>query len=40
VSKQNIELVRASLEAYQQPEMMAVLANGELDMSLIDPELE
>lgn len=40
MSRQNIEVVRASLEAYQQPEMMALLANGELDMSLIDPEVE
>ena len=40
MSQQNIELVRASLEAYRQPEMMALLANGELDMSAIDPQVE
>ena len=40
MSRQNIELVRAWLEAYRQPEMMALLANGELDMSAIDPQVE
>jgi ketosteroid isomerase-like protein len=40
VSQRNIELVRAGLEAYQRPEMMALLARGELDMTLIDPQVE
>jgi ketosteroid isomerase-like protein len=40
MSRQNVELVRASLEAYRQPEMMALLANGELDLSAIAPQVE
>jgi ketosteroid isomerase-like protein len=40
MSRQNIELVRASLEAYRQPEMMALVIDGQLDMSAIDPEVE
>jgi ketosteroid isomerase-like protein len=40
VSKQNIELVRAWLEAYRQPAMMAALISGELDMTAIDPRVE
>jgi ketosteroid isomerase-like protein len=36
VSEQNIELVRTALEAYQ----LALLADGELDMALIDPQVE
>jgi len=38
--QQNVELVRAALEIYQQPAMMAALASGELDLSLIDPDVE
>jgi ketosteroid isomerase-like protein len=40
MSRQNVELVRASLESYRQPEMMALLAEGKLDMSAIDAQVE
>jgi ketosteroid isomerase-like protein len=40
VSKENVELVRAAVEAYQRPEMIALLASGELDFELFDPEIE
>jgi ketosteroid isomerase-like protein len=40
MSHQNVELVRALLEAYQQPEIMALLASGELDLALVDPQVE
>jgi ketosteroid isomerase-like protein len=36
----NVELVRAVLSAYQDPEMMRTLASGELDLQLVDPDVE
>jgi ketosteroid isomerase-like protein len=40
VSQENVEIVRALMEAYQQPEMMAALVDGELDLELADPQIE
>jgi len=40
ISSQNVETVRAVMEAYQQPEMMAALVDGELDLELADPQIE
>ena len=33
-------MVRAILEAYRQPEAMALVASGELDLGWVDPEVE
>ena len=40
MSEENVETVRAVMEAYQQPEMMAALVDGELDLELADPQIE
>jgi ketosteroid isomerase-like protein len=40
VSEQNVQIVRALLEAYRNPEAMALLASGDLDLSIADPEIE
>ena len=40
MSQENVETVRAVMEAYQQPEMMAALIDGELDLELADPQIE
>ncbi len=40
MSQENVELIRAVLEAYQQPEVIALVANGELDLATVDPEVE
>jgi ketosteroid isomerase-like protein len=40
MSRENVEVVRAVMEAYQQPEMMAALVDGELDLELADPQIE
>jgi ketosteroid isomerase-like protein len=40
VSQDNVELVRAVLAAYQDPDMIAVLASGEIDLGLADPDIE
>jgi ketosteroid isomerase-like protein len=40
VSEEDVQIVRATLEAYQNPDMMAMLANGELDLQLVDPDVE
>jgi ketosteroid isomerase-like protein len=40
MSRENVQLVRAAVEAYQRPEMIALLASGELDFDLFDPEIE
>jgi ketosteroid isomerase-like protein len=40
VSEANVQLVRAALAAYQNPDMVAVLARGELDLHLVDPNVE
>ena len=33
-------LVRSVLEAYRNPEVMAAVAAGELDLGWVDPEIE
>jgi ketosteroid isomerase-like protein len=40
VSQENVEFVRAALAAYQNPAMISVLASGELDLQLVDPDVE
>ena len=35
-----MELVRAAVEAYQRPEMVAALASGDLDFEMFDPDIE
>jgi ketosteroid isomerase-like protein len=40
VSRENVEIVRATLTAYQNPDMIAMLASGELDLQLVDPNVE
>jgi ketosteroid isomerase-like protein len=40
VSQENVELVRAALVAYQNPDMISMLASGELDLQLVDPDVE
>ena len=33
-------MIRAVLEAYQDPGVIALLANGELDLATVDPDVE
>ena len=40
MSHQNVELVRAALEAYKNPDMISALASGGLDLQLVDHEIE
>ena len=40
MSQENVELVRAAVEAYQRPEMVAALASGDLDFEMFDPDIE
>jgi ketosteroid isomerase-like protein len=40
VSEENVALVRAATEVVKNPEEVARLARGELDVSFIDPEIE
>ena len=40
MSKVNVEIVRAVVEAYRTPGAMEVVASGELDLSWVDPEVE
>jgi hypothetical protein len=40
MSEQNVALVRATMEAYQQPEMLALLVEGKLDLDIADPQIE
>jgi ketosteroid isomerase-like protein len=40
MTEANVELVRAVLSAYQNPEMIRMLAGGELDLQLVDPDVE
>ena len=40
MSQENVEIVRAVLEAYRNPEVMALLASGDLDLGWVDPEIE
>ena len=40
MSEENVALVRAVVEAYREPELVARLVSGELDLSWVDPEIE
>ena len=40
MSQENVDVVRAAVEAYQQPEVLALLASGDLDLELFDPQIE
>jgi ketosteroid isomerase-like protein len=40
MSQENVEMVRAVLEAYQRPEGMAGVASGDLDLGWVDPDVE
>jgi ketosteroid isomerase-like protein len=40
VSRENVEVVRAATEAVKSPEGIERLGRGELDLSLVDPEIE
>ena len=40
MSSENAAFVRGVMEAYRNPELMARLADGELDLSWVDPEIE
>jgi ketosteroid isomerase-like protein len=40
VSKENVELVRSTVEAYRNPDVLALLASGDLDFELIDVNVE
>lgn len=40
MSQENVDLIGALMEAYRNPDVMSALASGELDLSLVDPEVE
>src|SRR3981081_1661209 len=40
MSQENVEMVLAVLEAYRKPEVMALLASGDLDLGWLYPEIE
>ncbi len=40
MSQENVELVRAIATLYQSPEGIALLASGDLDLSVVDPDIE
>ena len=40
MSQENVEIVRGVMEAYRNPELMALLASGDLDLGWVDPEIE
>jgi ketosteroid isomerase-like protein len=40
MTQENADLVRAIMEAYRNPDVMAMLAGGELDLGMVDPEIE
>jgi ketosteroid isomerase-like protein len=40
MSQENVEVVRATMALYQHPEGVALLASGELDLGLLDPDIE
>jgi ketosteroid isomerase-like protein len=40
MSQENVEIVRALVTLYEQPEGIALLASGDLDFSLVDPDIE
>jgi ketosteroid isomerase-like protein len=40
MSEENVSIVSAVVEAYRNPELMGQLADGELDLGWVDPEIE
>jgi ketosteroid isomerase-like protein len=40
VSQENVDIVRAVLTAYRNPELIPLLASGDLDFSWVDPDIE
>jgi ketosteroid isomerase-like protein len=40
MSQENVDIVRAVMAVYKNPEGVALLASGDLDFTLIDPEIE
>jgi ketosteroid isomerase-like protein len=40
MSQENVEIVRAAMAVYQHPEGMALLASGDIDLGLFDPDIE
>ena len=40
MSQENVATIRALVEAYRNPDLMALLASGELDMSWVEPDVE
>ena len=40
MSKENVSIVSAVVEAYRNPELMGQLADGELDLGWVDPDIE
>ena len=40
MSGENVELIRSAVEAYRNPDVLAALANGDLDFQLIDANVE
>jgi hypothetical protein len=40
VSQENVDLIGGLMEAYRNPDVISALADGELDMSLVDPDVE
>jgi ketosteroid isomerase-like protein len=40
VSEENVELIRSAVEAYRNPDVLTLLASGDLDFELIDANVE
>ena len=40
MSRENVEIVRAVLEAYRDPELIPLLASGDVDLGWVDPHIE
>jgi ketosteroid isomerase-like protein len=40
VSRENVELIRSAVEGYRNPDVLALLASGDLDFELIDVNIE
>jgi ketosteroid isomerase-like protein len=40
MSQENVEFVRAIVTLYEQPDGIALLASGDLDLSMVDPDIE
>ncbi|HEY7121672.1 MAG TPA: nuclear transport factor 2 family protein [Solirubrobacterales bacterium] len=40
MSQENVDLIRVVVESYRDPEIMRALADGDLDLSWVDPDVE